>query len=93
MVQTRKAKYVIIHPGYVKQVMQNDIAAIILDRPFIFNRWVRQVCLPFSKIVGPEWRRGPPPQSMCVAIGWGAMKESGPDRKFGMINYDKFFLS
>lgn len=79
--QSRTAKYVIIHPNYVKQEMQNDIAIIILETPLLFNRWVRQVCLPALDTAGPEWKEGPSPQTICVAIGWGALKESGPDCK------------
>ncbi|XP_011695705.1 PREDICTED: serine protease nudel isoform X2 [Wasmannia auropunctata] len=79
MAQWRRARYVIIHPGYVKRDMQNDFAVIKLDRPLLFNRWVRQVCLPTSNTAGPEWKEGPLPQSMCVAIGWGAVTEDGPE--------------
>lgn len=81
MAQSRTAKYVIIHPGYVKREMQNDIAMIILEKPLLFNRWVRQICLPALDTAGPQWREGPSPQSVCVAIGWGALRESGPDCK------------
>lgn len=81
MEQSRRAKYVIIHPNYVKKEMQNDIAVIMLDKPLVFNRWVRQTCLPALETAGPEWKEGPSPESLCVAIGWGAVKEYGPDRK------------
>ncbi|XP_071642079.1 serine protease ndl [Temnothorax longispinosus] len=77
--QWRRAKHVIIHPGFVKEQMQNDIAIIVLDKPLLFNRWVRQVCLPALNTAGLAWREGPSPQSVCVAVGWGAIREDGPD--------------
>lgn len=83
--QLRKVKYVIIHPGYVERQMQNDIAVIMLNKPLLFNRWVRQVCLPELNTAGHEWKKGPSPQSVCVAIGWGAVREYGPERKIFFI--------
>ncbi|KAL6265616.1 hypothetical protein P5V15_002410 [Pogonomyrmex californicus] len=79
MAQLRKAKVIVIHPGYEKNEMRNDIAVITLDKPLFFNRWVRQVCLPALNTAGPEWKEGPSPESMCIAVGWGALKEYGPD--------------
>lgn len=85
MAQSRRAKYVIIHPGYVHEEMQNDIAIIMLDKPLLFNRWVRQVCLPELNTAGSNWKEGPLPQSICVATGWGAVKENGPERKIDFV--------
>ncbi|XP_070512102.1 serine protease nudel isoform X2 [Cardiocondyla obscurior] len=79
MAQLRKPKYVLVHPGYAKREMQNDIAIIMLDRRLLFNRWVRQACLPSLATAGREWKEGPSPQSVCVATGWGAVKEDGPE--------------
>lgn len=83
--QLRKAKFVIIHPDYESKNMQNDISLIMLDKPFIFNRWVRQACLPSPSIMDPERREEPSPLSMCIAIGWGALKENGPNCKINFI--------
>ncbi|KMQ94784.1 serine protease nudel-like protein [Lasius niger] len=80
--QSRKAKLVILHPDYKNENMQNDISIIMLDKPFLFNRWVRQVCLPSPSIMSPEWKADPSPQSMCIAIGWGALKENGSNYLF-----------
>nr|XP_012227219.1 PREDICTED: serine protease nudel [Linepithema humile] len=77
--QSRVAKYVIIYSSFENRHMQNDVAIIMLDRPFLFNRWVRQICLPNLSTAGNDWAKGPMPQSKCIAIGWGATKEYGPD--------------
>lgn len=75
---------VIMHPGYQRNTMKNDIAVIRLDRPLSFNRWVRRICLPELTLLGQNWRVSPEAKSMCVTIGWGATVEHGPDRKFSM---------
>ncbi|XP_029664997.1 serine protease nudel-like [Formica exsecta] len=80
--QSRKARFVITHPEYESENMQNDISIIMLDKPFLFNRWVRQVCLPSSSILGSEWNEEPSPLSMCIAIGWGALREDGPNSDY-----------
>ncbi|XP_036149068.1 serine protease nudel [Monomorium pharaonis] len=77
--QLRKVKYVIIHPDYIERHMQNDISVIMLDKPLLFNRWVRPVCLPELETAGHEWKEGPSPESVCVAIGWGSIIEHGPE--------------
>ncbi|XP_033322344.2 serine protease nudel [Megalopta genalis] len=79
MAQTRKARYTIIHPHFIKQDLNNDIAMIKLDDPLRFNRWVRPVCLPDVDLLGAMWRQKPDVNTTCIAIGWGAIKENGPD--------------
>ncbi|EZA50647.1 Serine protease nudel [Ooceraea biroi] len=79
MVQLRKAMFVIVHPNYDITLFHNDVALIVLDKPLLFNRWVRPICLPTVNTAGPEWEQGPTPQSICVAVGWGAVREFGPD--------------
>lgn len=81
MSQFRKARYAIEYPRYSGKDMTNDIGMIMLDDPLRFNRWVRPVCLPDQDILGAMWRRQPEPGSSCVAIGWGATSERGPDRE------------
>lgn len=64
--------------------MINDIALMKLESPLIFNRWVKPICLP-----GPgrtttsldDWIWGPAEGTICKAVGWGAIREKGPDRK------------
>ncbi|XP_066591634.1 serine protease nudel [Prorops nasuta] len=77
--QTRRAKYVIMHPDYNSRLMRNDIGLIYLNEAVRFNRWVRPVCLPEMQTAGPNWRQAPPANSFCIAIGWGATIEHGPD--------------
>lgn len=65
--------------------MKNDLSLLKLERPLSFNRWIRPICLPEPRHLSvdgnPNWRFGPPPGTFCFAIGWGAIKENGPDRK------------
>ncbi|KZC07967.1 Serine protease nudel [Dufourea novaeangliae] len=79
MAQSRKARYTVIHPQYDSNDMRNDIGMIMLDDPLRFNRWVRPVCLPEANILGSMWRHKPEAGSTCIAIGWGATREFGPD--------------
>lgn len=90
--QSRKARFVITHPDYESENMQNDISIIMLDKPFLFNRWIRQVCLPSPSILGTEWNKEPSPLSMCIAIGWGALREDGPNCKINFQNPDNNFV-
>lgn len=65
--------------------MKNDLALLKLEKPLSFNRWIRPICLPepdhTSTNQDPNWRFGPSPGTFCAAVGWGAIKENGPDRK------------
>ncbi|KOX71108.1 Serine protease nudel [Melipona quadrifasciata] len=77
MLQFRRARYMILHSQYNSRSLKNDIAMIMLDDPLRFNRWVRPVCLPGPDLLGPMWRNMPEPNSTCIAIGWGSVKEYG----------------
>nr|AID60334.1 ovarian serine protease [Nilaparvata lugens] len=74
MEQTRRVAEVVMHEGYVRSVMQNDVALVRLAKPLRFSRWVRPICLPFDV---PAWM--PRPGTLCTAVGWGATQEHGPD--------------
>lgn len=87
--QLRRVKNVMIHSDYRRLDMQNDVALVMLDEPLLFNRWVRQVCLPAADIAGAQWQQSPTSQSTCIAIGWGATREHGPDRKINSQFDDK----
>lgn len=78
--QTSPVIEVILHEFYEPHTMKNDIALLRLDPPLKFNRWVRPICLPpvHSLRLLLAW---PQPGTLCTAVGWGATKEHGPDRK------------
>ena len=77
----------ILHSQYDPRSMRNDIAMIMLDDPLRFNRWVRPICLPGPDLLGPMWRNKPEPNSTCIAIGWGAVKEFGANRKTAFLSH------
>nr|XP_018909286.1 PREDICTED: serine protease nudel [Bemisia tabaci]XP_018909287.1 PREDICTED: serine protease nudel [Bemisia tabaci]XP_018909288.1 PREDICTED: serine protease nudel [Bemisia tabaci] len=72
--QIRYVTNVIVYENYNRVDMRNDLALLKLDRPLIFNRWVRQICFPLNK---PPF--GPKTGEICSAVGWGALHEHGPD--------------
>lgn len=54
----------IVHPDYNAPEVYNDIALFKLDRPVIFNAYIKPVCLHrFYQI----------PSSKGVATGWGRL--------------------
>lgn len=61
--------------------MRNDLALLKLETPLLFNRWVRPICLPGQQN-GEDWQTGPTEGTLCQAIGWGALREKGPNRRF-----------
>ncbi|KAG7203877.1 hypothetical protein KM043_017931 [Ampulex compressa] len=79
MGQSRRVRYTVLHPRYDGQDMKNDIGLLMVDQRLMFNRWVNAACLPGLSTAGTYWRRGPPAGDMCMAIGWGATREHGPD--------------
>ncbi|ESP04621.1 hypothetical protein LOTGIDRAFT_135842, partial [Lottia gigantea] len=65
--QVRKAKRLFVHPDFIQ--VDNDIALIQLEEPFIFTDYVRPVCLPKES--------DPPAEgSKCLAAGWGRPSET-----------------
>ncbi|XP_054280169.1 uncharacterized protein LOC128998178 [Macrosteles quadrilineatus] len=73
--QTRRVSHVVLHNLYDMYDMQNDLALLRLGSKLKYNRWVRPICLPQEDLS----QYGPPPGSLCTAVGWGATKEGGPD--------------
>lgn len=61
--QDRNVREVIIHPGYYKGGLHNDIALLILDHPAEITENVNTVCLPPHNF---DFGR-----SRCFASGWG----------------------
>ncbi|XP_015840900.2 serine protease nudel isoform X2 [Tribolium castaneum] len=79
MEQNRWATVAIPHEGYNKRSLKNDIALMKLSKPVRFNRYVRPICLPSQTTAGNDFLRGPKPNTVCVAVGWGATVEHGSD--------------
>ncbi|XP_031617390.1 serine protease nudel-like isoform X2 [Contarinia nasturtii] len=80
-VQIRKVDAVIINDGYVGTVFLNDISLLRMEKPLIFNRWIRPICLPSPERVTNQmdlnWMDGPPPGTTCTVVGWGRLSEGG----------------
>lgn len=90
MVQTLKVAKIVIHNSYSRADMQNDLALIMVSTPILFNKWVRPTCLPgpMKTTNGSDWIWGPETGTICTVVGWGSVREKGPDRK--LIKF--FFL-
>lgn len=76
--------------------MINDIALLKLESPLIFNRWVKPICLPgpgrtTASHNGDDWIWGPSEGTICKTVGWGAIREKGPDRKSKLFTLLKIF--
>lgn len=63
--------------------MRNDVSILRLEKPLLFNRWVKPICMPGRgrTMIGDDWMWGPVEDTLCVAIGWGAIREKGPGSK------------
>lgn len=52
--------------------MMNDISLLRLEKPLIYNRWVRPICLPTPERVTSKfdanWKSGPPPGTICTVV-------------------------
>lgn len=79
MEQKRRVTHIVIHELYDRSDMINDLSLLKLQPPVGLNRWARFACLP------PLGSIGPPPGTMCIAMGWGATKEHGTDRKWSQV--------
>ncbi|XP_070596620.1 transmembrane protease serine 12-like [Erythrolamprus reginae] len=62
-------KAIHIHPNFVKETYDNDIAMIILVRSIKFNDYVQPICLPTTNLLINE-------QSLCYITGWD-IREKG----------------
>lgn len=86
--QISKVNHVIRHPDYERATMKNDIALMKVKHRLSFNRWVRPICLPSKErsIAGDNWKFAPAAGTICSTLGWGAIREKGPDRNFCSID-------
>lgn len=66
----RRIKAINIHPNYMSDTYDNDIALIILVRSIKFNDYVRPICLPATNLSTNQ-------QYPCYISGWGKTKEKG----------------
>jgi hypothetical protein len=90
--QIIKVSEVVRHESYEQSTMKNDIALMRMRNRFSFNRWVRPICMPAEGRSGNEnnWIFAPAAGTICSAIGWGAIREKGPDRE---LTFNYFFLN
>lgn len=61
--QRRRANAIAIHKAY--NSTSNDIALVLVDRPFIYTDRVSPICL-------PDVGDGVPLEKRCISTGWGA---------------------
>ena len=77
--------------------MKNDLALLHLERPLKYNRWVKPICMPQPgrTTLNQDWTSGPDSGTICIAAGWGAIREKGPASKYCYIYiyYLLFLLS
>ena len=67
----RVIQKVIAHPEFYKPTdWNNDISLILMDRPVVYNDYMKPICLPSPDLIIPE---GTP----CVVSGWGRSRKGG----------------
>ncbi|XP_076459153.1 atrial natriuretic peptide-converting enzyme-like [Babylonia areolata] len=69
--QIRKPRRLIVFPGYNHTTVDNDIALIQVDRPFVLTDYLRPVCLPRPNQDIPVGTR-------CYVAGWGKTYTMAP---------------
>lgn len=87
--QNHRVTHVIVSQNYNQETMKSDLSLLKVKPGIQFTRWARPICLPSLEVAGSDWKWGPPPGTICTAVGWGATEESGPDRKKISITYTK----
>lgn len=66
---SRKVVKVVIKEDFDSTYLKNDLALLKVDKPFIFNAYAGQACLPTSSDMSPEVG------DICYAAGWGNKRE------------------
>lgn len=59
----------IVHPSFTKRIMSNDIAIVVLVRPFVYSNSIRAIQL-------PPLNANYSPGQYAVTSGWGYLWES-----------------
>lgn len=62
--QERSVKNIIIHEDLYAEALINDIALVVLDKPFELSETVNTICLPPQSVQTDE-------HVMCTVSGWG----------------------
>ncbi|KAM6945722.1 coagulation factor VII-like [Aplochiton taeniatus] len=72
--QTIAVAEVVVHPAYVQQTADSDIALLRLERPVAVTAFAVPVCLPSRSLAERElWAVG-----LHTVSGWGRRSENGP---------------
>lgn len=87
MEQRHFAVEVIPHQNYDASNLKNDIALMRLNSPVRYNKYVRPICLPSETTAGRDFLQGPPPNTICSIVGWGATIEHGIDRNCFSVKF------
>ncbi|XP_061734424.1 uncharacterized protein LOC133537434 [Nerophis ophidion] len=66
----RNLKRIIAHPNYNDFTFDNDIALMELDKPVVYNDYIRPICIPAAQHDFPVG-------STVWITGWGATREGG----------------
>lgn len=67
--QTRIPKYIYTHEAYNEASLENDVALMVLNEPFVFGSSIDKIELP---------EQDQQFQGFLTASGWGATEERGP---------------
>ncbi|XP_051743379.1 coagulation factor VII [Ctenopharyngodon idella] len=72
--QVIQVEEMLMHPGYVSETADSDIALLRLSRPIVYSTYAVPVCLPLRDMAERElWA-----VSKHTVSGWGKRSEGGP---------------
>ena len=63
--QVRNITKILIHENYVSDTIDEDLALMKVEPPFVFDDYVSAACLPSSLVVD---------NTSCMSSGWGDTK-------------------
>ncbi|XP_048658684.1 transmembrane protease serine 12 [Marmota marmota marmota] len=83
-----KVKAISIHPDFIMETYENDIALFYLKKPVMFNDYIQPICLPFDVFQNLD------ENTKCFISGWGRTKEEvGQNAFFVVVVYFYVVLS